>query len=75
MKKGVVAASAPEAIAAVHQVSPVEQGIATATATAGSTSAESPALAAPAAPAGIPPYRPLRLTPIISAAIRTPLYI
>lgn len=75
VKKGVVAASAPEAIAAVHQVSPVEQGIATATATAGSTSAESPALAAPAAPAGIPPYRPLRLTPIISAAIRTPLYI
>ena len=80
-KKGVVDASTAQAIAALHQVSAVEQESAVgqetamATPTAESTRAETPALAASAVPAGIPPYRPLRPTPIVSPAIRTPLYI
>jgi hypothetical protein len=68
-------ATAPPSTAAIHQLSNVEQGTAAATPTAASTGAEVPALAAPLVPAGIPPYRPLRPTPIASPAIRTPLYI
>lgn len=73
--KAVADATPPQNTAAMYQLSDVEQGTAAATPITASTGAEVPALAAPLVPAGIPPYRPLRPTPIVSPAIRTPLYI